>query len=245
MTLQEQFEETGSWLFRWRSYFPLIGILILLVAMRDYKHPESQLVDYLYEAFCFIISLLGLGIRAFTVGHTPKHTSGRNTKTQLAASLNTTGIYSVVRNPLYLGNFIIGLGLVLTAQSLWLILIYSLAFWLYYERIIFAEEVFLKHKFGDEYVRWARITPAFIPNLKGYKRADLSFSWKNVLKREYNAFFLIIVGGFFMEIIGDLFSKGKIDFEMPWLIIVCVGFTIWMTLRTLKKYTSILRVAGR
>ena len=52
-----------------------------------------------------IISFLGEAIRIFTVAYTPAGTSGRNTKQQLADTLNTTGIYSLLRHPLYLGNF--------------------------------------------------------------------------------------------------------------------------------------------
>ncbi|MGC9453013.1 MAG: methyltransferase family protein, partial [Oceanipulchritudo sp.] len=50
-------------------------------------------------------------------------TSGRNTKQQVAYSLNTTGFYSVVRNPLYLGNFFMYLGIALFTHHWWLVLV--------------------------------------------------------------------------------------------------------------------------
>lgn len=60
---------------------------------------------------CIAVSLFGLLIRAVTIGFTPKGTSGRNTKEgQVAEVLNTKGIYSVVRHPLYLGNYFMWLG---------------------------------------------------------------------------------------------------------------------------------------
>jgi protein-S-isoprenylcysteine O-methyltransferase Ste14 len=149
MALKEEFERTGNWLFRWRSYLPLMMIAIFLLALREYEYPgNSENLDHLWEIFCLIVSFIGFGIRVFTVGHTPKGTSGRNTKEQVAETLNTSGIYSVVRNPLYLGNFFMGLGLALFAHLWWLTLIYILVFWLYYERIIFAEEEYLRNKFG-------------------------------------------------------------------------------------------------
>lgn len=246
MALREEFELTGNWLFRWRSYLPLIVIGIFLLALREYEYPgHSEQLDHIWEAICLIISFFGLGIRIFTIGHTPKGTSGRNTKEQVAETLNTTGIYSIVRNPLYLGNFFMGLGIALFAHLWWLTLIYILIFWLYYERIIFAEEAYLRNKFGRTYLDWASKTPVFIPRFSNYRRSDLPFSFKNVLRREYNGFFAVIVVLFILETVGEVFSKGRLEFDLGWIIILGIGFVIWVVLRSLKKYTTILNVEGR
>ena len=117
MELRKKFENTGNWLFRWRSYLPLIVIGIFLLSLRGYQYlGHSEKLDHLWEIFCLLISFFGLGIRVLTVGHTPKGTSGRNTKEQVADTLNTTGMYSIVRNPLYFGNFFMGLGAALFAH---------------------------------------------------------------------------------------------------------------------------------
>lgn len=246
MALQEEFESTGNWLFRWRSYLPLFLIGIFLLALREYEYPgHSEKLDSLWEALCLVVSFFGLAIRIFTVGHTPKRTSGRNTKEQVAATLNTTGIYSVVRHPLYLGNFFMGLGIALFAHLWWLTLIYILFFWIYYERIMFAEEAFLRKKFGAEYMKWAEITPAFIPHFKAYVKPNLPFSLRNVLKREYNGFFAVIVVLFILEVVGDLVAEQKFEVDSYWAVILSVGFVIWIVLRTLKKKTDLLNIDGR
>jgi len=246
MALREEFESIGNWLFRWRSYLPLLVIGIFLLAMREYEYPgHSEKLDELWEIFCLVVSFLGLGIRIFTIGYTPKGTSGRNTKKQAANVLNKTGIYSVVRNPLYLGNFFMGLGLALFAYLWWLTLIYILIFWLYYERIIFAEEAYLRKKFGDEYLNWADVTPVFIPKFSNYKKPNLPFSLRHVLRREYSGFFAVIVVLFILEVAGDLFAENKFEVDLMWVIILGVGFIVWMTLRTLKKKTTLLNVDGR
>ncbi|HYW78766.1 MAG TPA: isoprenylcysteine carboxylmethyltransferase family protein [Thermoguttaceae bacterium] len=246
MALREEFENSGNWLFRWRSYIPLvmIGMFVFALRERQYSGPRENF-DYLWEGFCLFVGLLGLGIRAITIGHTPKGTSGRNTKKQVAHSLNTTGIYSVVRNPLYLGNFCMGLGVALFAQLWWLAVIFVLAFWLYYERIIFAEEAFLRNKFGDEYLQWANRTPVFIPHFRNYEKADLPFSMKNVLRREYNGFFALISVMFVLETVQEYLRQERIAFDIEWVAIFGCAFIIWMTLRTLKKYTTVLNVSGR
>ncbi len=246
MALKEEFESTGNWLFRWRSYLPLMMIGIFLLALREYEYPgNSEHLDHLWEALCLIVSFIGLGIRVFTVGHTPKGTSGRNTKEQIAETLNTSGIYSVVRNPLYLGNFFMGLGLALFAHLWWLILIYVLIFWLYYERIIFAEEEYLRKNFGDKYIAWSNVTPVFVPKFRDYRKPDLPFSFRNVLRREYNGFFAVIVVLYVLEVAGDLIYKNKFDIDLMWYVLLSIGFIIWITLRILKKYTSLLNVEGR
>jgi len=246
MTLQEQFENSGQWLFRWRSYLPLAGIAMVLLALREYEYPgHSEKLDHIWEVICLCVSFFGLAIRSYTIGHTPKNTSGRNTKRQVADALNTTGIYSVVRNPLYLGNFFMFLGVALFPHLWWLTLIFVLAFWLYYERIIFAEEAYLRTKFGAEYLDWAERTPVFVPRFRNYQKSNLPFSLKNVLRREYNGFFAVILCLFLLETIGDLVIHRRFEPDAEWIIALCVGFVIWATLRTLKKRTGLLDVSGR
>jgi protein-S-isoprenylcysteine O-methyltransferase Ste14 len=246
MALREQFESSGNWLFRWRSYLPFALAGFLFLVMREYEHAgNSEMSDHLWEAFCVIITFFGFGIRAFTIGHAPKGTSGRNTEKHVADTLNTTGMYSVVRNPLYLGNFFMGLGIALFVHLWWFALIYVLVFWLYYERIIFAEEAYLRNKFGLEYMEWADSTPVFIPKLSKYRKADLPFSLRNVLKREHNSFFTAIAVMFILETIGELFAEGKFDFDLGWLLFLGIGFVVWLSLRTLRKRTTFLDVEGR
>ena len=146
MSLKEQSAKTGEWLFRWRSYLPLVLMATIIPALQECSYPFGwHSYDLRWEMFCFTISLFGLLIRCYTIGYTPKGTSGRNTKSQKADSLNTTGIYSITRNPLYLGNFFMMLGVTMFLRVWWVSVIYALAFWLYYERIILAEESFLKN----------------------------------------------------------------------------------------------------
>ncbi|TFH24594.1 MAG: lipid A phosphate methyltransferase, partial [Bacteroidia bacterium] len=141
MALQESFEKQGVWLFRYRGVIP---IFILLIGAALYARMklvsgdsllERQPYEFYYELFCLLIGLIGLGIRAYTVGHTPRNTSGRNVDRQVAETLNITGIYSVVRHPLYLGNFFMWLGPAMLTGNLWFILVFCLFYWIYYERI--------------------------------------------------------------------------------------------------------------
>jgi protein-S-isoprenylcysteine O-methyltransferase Ste14 len=248
MALKEEMEKQGKWLFRWRSYLPLLGIPVVIIALRNSEFLErifGNVAEDFWSFFSVFVSFLGLGIRCLTVGYVPRGTSGRSTHSLTAETLNTTGMYSIIRNPIYLGNFVIILGLVLFIQVWWFALIVWMGFWLYYERIIFMEEEFLRKKFGDYFLEWAKKTPAFFPRLKNWKKPDLPFSMKTVLRKEYSTFFSIIASFTFLDIAGDLFAEGKLELSLPWVIAFIVGLIIYFTLLILKKKTKLLNVEGR
>ncbi|MBI5098991.1 MAG: DUF1295 domain-containing protein [Nitrospirae bacterium] len=248
MALREEFVKSGNWLFRWRSYFPFFIIPLLLMALRESNYLErtaGETAEYLWEGFCAVLSFTGLLIRCMVIGYAPKRTSGRNTECQKAETLNTTGVYSVVRHPLYLGNFFIFLGMVLFIQVIWFAIFAILSFWLYYERIMFAEEEFLREKFGDSFLKWTEKTPAFLPRFGNWQRPALAFSFKNILKREYTAFFLIIASFTLLDIAGDIFTQGEMRIDLVWLILFIAGLIVYVILRTLRTKTKILNVEGR
>jgi protein-S-isoprenylcysteine O-methyltransferase Ste14 len=247
MALREEFERSGNWLFRWRSYLPIFIILMVILSLRDYPlYIINAQWASMWDAFCLIIGFAGLGIRIITIGQVPRGTSGRNVNSHVAESLNTTGIYSVVRNPLYLGNYFMGLAIAFFPMQWWLPVIYSLLFWLYYERIIFSEEAFLRAKFGDIYLQWTETTPPFFPKpFKRYEKSDLTFCVRNVLKREYNGLFALIFLIYVLRIFRDLFVGMQVNVSFGWTALLCTGFVMWMTLRILRKHTKLLYVDGR
>lgn len=85
-------------------------------------------------------------------------------------------MYSIVRNPLYLGNFLMVLRVVLVLRVWWLSLLYLLVFTIYYERIIFAEEMFLKHAcFSPQIERVAAAGPLALVEKSLASRVSWSF----------------------------------------------------------------------
>ena len=179
MSLNNEFESTGDWLFKHRSFLPLIIVPFLFYCLLT---PVNNFYNTLFYAG-LVVSLLGECVRIFTIAFVPAGTSGRNTKQQLATSLNQTGIYSTVRHPLYLGNFFMFLGPFIFTGNIYGIIILILAFWIYYERIMFAEEAYLIKSFGVEYENWSSITPAFIPNIFLFSPINSKFSLKKVSER--------------------------------------------------------------
>lgn len=253
MSLHNAMVKQGHFLFRWRSYVPLLLAGPLLIALRESVVFEDIIfkpLDDLWAFFCFLLSLSGLLIRGMTVGFVPAGTSGRNTQGQRAEVLNTTGMYSIVRNPLYLGNFLILLGLILSIKIWWLVLLVSMFFFIYMERIIMAEESFLHDKYGPEYDSWRNKTPVIIPDFKNWLAPSLPFSMKTVLRREYPGLLGMVTAFLGMEMIVDLvfrkqsFQTWIVD-DYMWTVIFLITLIFCLTLRHLKKNTDLLRVSGR
>jgi len=246
MKLAEHFETSGNWLFRWRSYLPLLLLGLSFFAMLHFEYPgNNHAYDLIWESAALAIALFGLGIRVVAVGCAPERTSGRNTREQVADTLNTTGIYSMVRHPLYLGNCLICFGVALFPRSLTLVIIVLLICWLYHERIVYAEEAFLERKFGDRFRSWAAATPAMWPQWFKWVKPALPFSWRNAVKREYHGFFGILSVFFVLEISGDWFARKQLIFDPVWVVLWLFGLLVYVTSRFLRKRTNLLNVVGR
>jgi len=246
MALQEELEKQGNFLFKYRSFFPLIVLVVgLLIYLQSELQPENNILkgtvyELYYEMFALFIALVGLAIRVYAVGHANKNTSGRNTTAgQVADHLNTSGIYSMLRHPLYLGNFMMWLGPVLLTVHIWFIIAFCLLYWIYYERIMFAEEQFLRRKFGADYLKWSENVKPFIPNFKNFSKPIMPFSLKKVLKQEKNGLFALFLIFAIFDVAGEII-RNESNFNY-FLIAMCIITGIaYLVLKFLKRKTNLL-----
>lgn len=253
MRMVEQLEREGAFLFRWRSFMPLAILPAAVPALYEGTRLDllwGHALDDLWVFVCMLLSFVGLAIRWATVGFVPAGTSGRNTHAQRADVLNTTGMYSIVRNPLYLGNFIAIAGLALSTKSWWFVLLVSFAYWLYIERIIATEERFLMDKFGAAHTDWARNTPVFVPRLSLWRSPIEPYSVRTVLRREYGGVLAVAVSFLVLEAIADLVIEGEplaiwLYEDRVWVWLFVVSSLVFLALRGIKKHTDLLRVPGR
>ena len=139
---------------------------------------------------------LGEAIRTWSSGHIRKN-----------KELATDGPYAYTRNPLYLGSFLIGLGFVVTGNSVWVLLVFLIAFGVIYRGVIRYEEDDLARTFGRQFAQYVRTVPRFLPRpVRAPYRAG-GFDWALVLKhREYHAW-LGILGGVAVMVF-KIFSTG-------------------------------------
>ena len=130
MALINEIEKQGNFLFKYRGQFPIVLFILAIpfIYFTDsiWLHEEDN-----FTMAAIVLSSIGFVIRAYTIGTTPRGTSGRNTKEQVAEVLNSTGIYSVVRHPLYLGNYFMWIGIVFFTFNWYFVIIVSLFYFLY------------------------------------------------------------------------------------------------------------------
>ena len=247
--LSRRMVASGHVLFRWRSFVLFAFLPVFVWAVWDGKIIEQSFgsaASLLVDTLGFALIAVGELIRIGTVGFVPRNTSGRNTdKGQLAERLNTTGLYSLMRNPLYLGNCMMYVGLAVLTQHLWFAVVLALFLVIYYERIICAEEDFLQGKFGAPYLEWAQKVPPFFPRLHGWEKPDMDFSLRTVIRREHAS----ILGGFvgvYLVLLG-LHSLPANAQPMPevWHWIIGTVVAVDVIVVALKKLTNVFAVEGR
>lgn len=251
--LVDTLARSGDWLFRRRSYLPVALFAPVIVETLRAPGAAERALSPTWGACCLAVAVLGLVIRVAAVGVAPEGTSGRNTHGQVATSLNTTGLYSVVRHPLYVGNTLLWLGPALLPGS-WLLaaLVVALVV-LFYERIVAAEEAFLRTRFPGVYDAWAARTPAVwalaVVDGKGprrrWRRSALPFSWRAALRREYSGLFGMTAAFVAVELVASYAVGGRLTLGRGWALLFVAGLVVYGVLRALKRHTRVLHVHGR
>jgi len=230
----------GNWLFRYRSYLPIALVLYALIC--TWSQRSRYTVENIWlDISCIVVALGGQAIRIMAVGYAADRTSGRNTKAQVANEINQTGIYSLIRHPLYVGNFFMWLGIALFTRIWWLTLIFIAIYCLYYERIIMAEEEYLVGKFGESYSDYSEQVNSVIPGWKSYQPNKYHFRIKKVLRQENSSLYGLMLVFVVLEVAQDFFRWQELRLEKHWIIGGIFFTLLYLTLRFLKKKTNILR----
>ena len=163
----------------------VLGIIFLL-----FMHPSVRSL-----MIGGVFMLAGALARIWAAGHIEKR-----------VRLTKSGPYACTRNPLYLGSFFMAFGVILAGQGYWLLPFFALFFISVYFPVMRAEEHYLEHTYGADFLEYVRNTPLFFPKKPkcSEKRKDIEtteppirFSWSRVRKnREHrNLISLLAVEG--------------------------------------------------
>ena len=174
MTTHPISSRVGHVLFRLRSLTPIPFILVLIFLSRLAPFPL---------VFGSLLIALGEWLRIWAVGY-----AGGSTRTRTlgaARDLVTTGPYAHVRNPLYLGNFVLCIGVCVFANVYWMIAALVIGFLIQYTPIILSEETYLLKLCGDRYRAYCATVPRLMPHLRAYaSSSEHDYSLRRALKSE-------------------------------------------------------------
>ncbi len=150
--------------FRYRSYTP-IPFLILMIVF------ENASVISLIAGF--LITIIGEAIRLWGVSWAGSET--RTTGKVGGTYLIISGPFAYVRNPLYVGNILIylGLGIMSYAMFPYLQFVALIFFVIQYHLIVKAEEEYLLDTFGEPYKKYFNSVPRFFPRFTPYRDSSV------------------------------------------------------------------------
>lgn len=154
--------------------------IILTFFLSKYLFPnwKEEAPDKICDILGFIVILLGFLFRIVARGHKQENSSG-------GARLIKDGPYELMRNPMYFGTLLIGLGVTLVIFQWWVFLLFMTVFFLIYFSQVKSEEVFLSNRFGKEYDSYRETTPRYFPNpclIIQKRRQCIFFKWPWIKK---------------------------------------------------------------
>jgi protein-S-isoprenylcysteine O-methyltransferase Ste14 len=163
-----------------------LAVLLIYLSWLFYR-PKPKALDYALDILGMTIVIFGQILRI----------SGRNYKKEHSSqggALITEGPYTLVRNPMYLGTFLMGAGFILILWPWWFLFIYAGIFYLRFEKLILSEEDKLAKIFGKQYQKYMQSVPRFIPLLSRMENLPryLPLKWK-WLKKELSVIFAWLV----------------------------------------------------
>lgn len=146
----------GAWLFRYRSFLPVPLALILLLV----RAGQTDGVALITLGAIIVIS--GQLLRLWAVRHIGTISRTRTTR---YGPLMTAGPYAIVRNPLYVGNWLLWTGFAVWSRLLWMIPVAWIIFFFQYRAIAGWEAAFIRSKYPGAYDDYARAVRPWMPRL--------------------------------------------------------------------------------
>jgi protein-S-isoprenylcysteine O-methyltransferase Ste14 len=144
----------GAWLFRYRSILPVpLALILVLVPNREIESVWPVVIGV-------VLVFLGQTLRLWAVRHIGTISRTRTTR---YGPLMTAGPYAIVRNPLYVGNWLLWTGFACWSRLLWMVPVAWVIFFAQYRAIAAWEAAFIRIKYLDSYDGYSRLVRASMP----------------------------------------------------------------------------------
>lgn len=169
-----------------------------------------------------VLAVIGELIRFWALGFVEKK----------GKKLAMSGPYAFVRNPLYVGNFFLGLGVAVLVWNWIILVVFLVGFLGIYTGTIRGEEKHLREMFGKPYEDYCKNVPSFLPRFTPYRAPEKdTFLWSRIIKHhEYITVAGILLMFTLIHLYDDLvISKEPLSEEIP-LIIIAVVITLALAL---------------
>ncbi|MCP5128079.1 MAG: hypothetical protein H6985_00705 [Pseudomonadales bacterium] len=238
---QLELARTGAALFKVRGkYLKYVGILSVVIAyFNGAMGPfNSDVANMAWFITSLGVALAGACVRLVTSGYAALGTSGSNKVAAVAPELNTTGPYSLVRNPLYLGRILNFTGIAMLSGS-WvygaLVFLVSI---LVYERISVYEEEFLREEFGEAHSKWAETVPFLVPRLHGWEKPKYPFWIRRCIKREEKKIIWLASVVAFCDFAQRGFDPANLPDNLFWYYLWAGTMLAYIISRGLRYFTA-------
>jgi protein-S-isoprenylcysteine O-methyltransferase Ste14 len=224
----------GNYIFHNRNgIFPLFYLVLFIPSPGIFTDPVLAMI------IGFSITIIGQLIRILTIGLAYIIRGGKDRRVY-AEELVTTGIFAHCRNPLYVGNILILAGLGIASNSVIFNCIATPLFLFFWQAIVWAEEDYLRNKFGNVYTIYCNKVNRWVPGLAGIGKtiSSMEFKWKRIIIREYNATYIWMTGAVLIVMKHYYFHSDRFSLQknLPVFIIVLVGLLrLYLLARYLKK----------
>jgi protein-S-isoprenylcysteine O-methyltransferase Ste14 len=218
----------GKFLFRFRSFTPLPLILLTFLFFK----PLSPAPFWTF--FGLAVAFLGEGLRMASVGFAHSGTSGRESFLK-ADSLNTRGLYSLARNPLYWGNMLIFSGLLILFANPWALALFVVFLFLQYHFIVLAEESYLREQHGRPYEEYCAGVRRWLPRFNRWEPPTGPCNWKKVLFKENDSCFNLLLGALLILAWKEKYFCGRLLRPLPFALAAAGLVLIYAAIKVLKK----------
>lgn len=191
----------GNFFFKYRNFIFIFLYLALFIPSPDLF--SREVFGDNYYVFPIVLGLLvtisGQVIRGTTIGLAYIIRGGKDKKVY-AEKLVTEGVFNHCRNPLYVGNILMLLGVGILANSLIYVGILIPLFLFIYQAIVLAEENFLRNKFGEQFDAYCRRVNRWVPDVRGFGRTfkGMHFNAARWIAKEHNTQFVWLLGILFI-----------------------------------------------